>query len=170
MSLEVLRTDRLVGRAFEESDFDDYARLFADERVGAALGGTIDREQAHHHFEVGRAHWRAHGFGIWSFREHDGAYVGRGGLRHCIVDGRAEIELAYSLCPEQWGRGFATELARASAEAAFAALGLAELVAFTYPRNTPSQRVLAKAGFVREREGVRHGEPHVFYRLRAGAS
>jgi RimJ/RimL family protein N-acetyltransferase len=168
MDIATVRSARLVGHEFHEGDFEDYARLFGDPRVGASLGGVLSLDDARARFEVGRAHWRAHGFGPWSWRDGDGAYVGRGGLRHCIARGRAEIELAYSIVPAQWQRGYATEIAQASAEIAFAALGLVEIVAFTYTDNLKSQRVLVKSGFVADGEEDRHGERHIFYRLRKG--
>ncbi len=161
-----LRTARLVGRRYEEGDFEDYARLFADERVAATLGGPIARDQARRFFDIGQAHWQAHGFGLWTFRAPSGEFVGRGGLRHVVVDGTPEVELAYSLAAAHWGRGLATEIARASAECAFGPLALDAIVAFTLITNARSQRVLHKSGFVYERDGERHDEPHRFYRLR----
>ena len=43
---------------------------------------------------------------------HD-SFVGRGGLRRIEIGGRNEIELAYTLTPEFWGQGLATEIATA---------------------------------------------------------
>ena len=83
------------------------------------------------------------------------------------VGGRDEVELLYALVPGAWGRGLATQLARASARVAFEALGLTEIVAFTLPDNARSRAVMARAGFGFEREIVHAGLPHVLYRLRA---
>ena len=52
-------------------------------------------------------------------------------------------------------------------EHAFTGLGLAELVSFTLTTNTASQTVMAKLGFVRDREVDHAGVPHVLFRRRA---
>src|SRR5262249_56597979 len=95
------------------------------------------------------------------------SFLGRGGLRYQIVDGREEVELGYGFAPEAWGRGLATELAHESVRVAFDVLKLPELICFALPTNRASQRVMEKVGFTFERGGIWAGLPHVFYRLRA---
>ena len=92
-------------------------------------------------------------------------FVGRGGLRHTVVEGKPDVEVAYGLMPEFWGRGLATELARESVRVGFVDLQLADLVSFTLPTNRASQRVMEKAGFRYERDVIHADLPHVFYRL-----
>lgn len=60
-------------------------------------------------------------------------------------DGR-DVELGYWIAREHWGRGFATEAARAVLGLALA-LGHERVVAFHFADNPASGRVLAKAGF-----------------------
>ena len=67
----------------------------------------------------------------------------------------------------RWGRGFATELALTSIEAAFESLGLAEVIAYTQPDNLASRRVMEKAGMVYQGELIHEDLPHVLYRLQA---
>jgi RimJ/RimL family protein N-acetyltransferase len=47
----------------------------------------------------------------------------------------------------------------------FERLRLASLVAITTPANVRSQRVMAKAGLVYERDIVHAGVPHVLFRI-----
>jgi RimJ/RimL family protein N-acetyltransferase len=75
-----------------------------------------------------------------------GAVIGQGGLVPITFNGD-EIELGYRLGKAHWGKGYATEVARASAAHGFGALGFDRLVAVTYPENLGSRRVLTKAGF-----------------------
>ena len=63
------------------------------------------------------AHWELHGFGKWLVLE-DGTPVGRGGLNVTFVDGRPEVEVGWAVARENWGRGIATEIARASLDEA----------------------------------------------------
>ena len=71
--------------------------------------------------------------------------------------------------PDFWGRGLATEIARALLTIGFEQLALAQLVAFTLATNQASRRVMEKVGFAFERELVHgaRGLPHVLYRIDA---
>ena len=48
---------------------------------------------------------------------------------------------------EFWGKGYATEAARASVEFGKKNIGLKEIIGLTDPLNIASQRVLEKCGF-----------------------
>jgi RimJ/RimL family protein N-acetyltransferase len=115
---------------------------------------------------VKHTHWQRHGFGLWALLDRDtGTFLGRGGLQHTTVTGRDEIEVGWSIVPERWGEGLATELAHTSVKAAFETLGLDELIAYTRRDNLASRRVMEKSGFRYERELEHVGGPHVLYRL-----
>jgi RimJ/RimL family protein N-acetyltransferase len=62
------------------------------------------------------------------------------------MEGGPEVEIGYYLGRRAWGRGLATELARALVDRAFNELELDRLVAVVRPENEASKRVLAKAG------------------------
>ncbi len=116
-------------------------------------------------------HWERHGFGLWLLRDRvSGEVVGRGGLQFTFVSGLHEVEVAWSIAPERWGQGLATELALTSLEVGFGDLRLPSVVAYTMPTNLASRRVMEKAGFAFEREIEHSGLPHVLYRRRAGAA
>lgn len=115
-----------------------------------------------------RAHWERHGFGLWLLRDRvTGRLVGRGGLQYTDAIGGFAVEAAWAIVPERWGEGLATELAQASVEVAFGALGLGELIAITLPDNVASRRVMEKTGFVYDRVVVHAGHAHVLYRRTA---
>jgi [ribosomal protein S5]-alanine N-acetyltransferase len=97
----------------------------------------------------------------------DGRFVGRAGLLNTYVGGNDEVELAYGLMAEYWGRGLATEMAKEVLSVAFEQFGLADVVCFTLTTNRASQRVMEKAGFEYERDVVHAGRPHVLYRITA---
>lgn len=164
--IEGLQTERLTGRPPGEDDFDLLHRLHRDPRAMATLGGLRDAEQTRFFLEMFIDHWRERGFGIWLLFDRDsGAFAGRAGLRHLQILGRPEVEVLYALLPDFWGRGLATEVARAGIEVAFRDLGLEELVALTLKSNAASQRVMQKAGFRYDRDFTYAGRPHVLYRL-----
>jgi RimJ/RimL family protein N-acetyltransferase len=84
------------------------------------------------------------------------------------------VEVGWRLSADQWGRGYATEGARAALAFAFDVVGLREVVSFTVPANLRSRRVMEKIGMKRDpAEDFDHpwlpeGHPlqrHVLYRL-----
>jgi ribosomal-protein-alanine N-acetyltransferase len=74
------------------------------------------------------------------------------------------VEVAWAIIPEFWGRGLATESARAALAAAFGPVALAEVIAYTRPDNLASRRVMEKAGFQFERAFVTQEVEQVLYR------
>jgi RimJ/RimL family protein N-acetyltransferase len=97
----------------------------------------------------------------------DGRFVGRAGLHNTHVGGNDEVELAYALMAEFWGKGLATEMVRAVMTVAVERLNMTDVVCFTLTTNRASQRVMEKAGFEYERDVVHAGLPHVLYRITA---
>ena len=147
-----------------------YRDLFADPAVAAALWPREGQEQAGERaLDVLRRdieHWQSHSFGPWVFFElATGMFVGRGGLRRSVIAGGECVEVLYALRPDAWGRGYATEIALVSVQAA-RELNIREVVGLAAVSNHASRRVLEKAGLL-PREPVEHaGLPHLFGRLR----
>ena len=166
--LDDVRTARLRLVRMVAADLDDLDRLHQDARVMATLGGVRSRAETRQLLDDERAHWAEHGFGLWTVRDPtSNRFLGRGGLRVVPVGGRREVEVAYALLPDCWGRGLATELAGESARTGFDVLRRPDLVCFTRPDNHPSRRVMEKVGFRYEREIAHADLLHVLYRLTA---
>jgi RimJ/RimL family protein N-acetyltransferase len=162
-----LGTERLLASPLRADDFAVLCELHRDPAVMATLGGVRTDESTRAYLAENLAHWDEHGFGLWIFRERAAnAFVGRGGLRHVVLEGQSEVEVAYALAREAWGKGFATEMAQAALDVAFRQLGLQDLVAFTGPENLASRRVMEKVGFRYERDIEHRGEHMVLYRIR----
>ena len=163
-----LATERLLATPLSPEHYPLLCELHRDPAVMATLGGVRPDDRTRAYLAENLAHWDEHGFGLWIFRERTTlAFVGRGGLRHLILDGQSEVELTYALAREAWGKGFATEIASATLDVAFRQLGLQDIVAFAIPENLASRRVMEKARFSYERDIEHQGERHVLYRLRA---
>lgn len=162
-------TDRLSGRAPVASDRPAYDRLlrapqverwlrpaplppFSDGSVAELLRRDIE-------------HWDRHGFGPWTMLERaTDTFVGRAGLVRATLDGVDIVEIAWALVPDRWGRGYATEAARAAIDRA-RALGLTDVIARTLPSNDSSWRVMEKCGMTPAGEVVHADLRHVLYRL-----
>jgi [ribosomal protein S5]-alanine N-acetyltransferase len=166
-----LHTSRLVGTPAGPGDFAGIRRLHGDSRVMATLsadGNAFSEASSEAFLKIAAEHWEAYGFGLWAFRERaGGGFVGYGGIKHAVVETRDEIELAYAIIFEHWGKSLATEISRAALTFAFDVMRLPRIVAFTLPHNRASRRVMERCGFTFQRNIVHAGLPHVFYSLEA---
>ncbi len=84
------------------------------------------------------------------------------------------VEIGWRLAHEYWGRGYATEAARAALDFGFHRLELKEIVSFTVPANRRSRSVMERIGMTHspnddfEHPLLPHGHPlrhHVIYRM-----
>jgi [ribosomal protein S5]-alanine N-acetyltransferase len=166
-----VETARLVASRLTEADLSELLELLRDPRVAATLSLT-GQPPAEDEVRAGLieaiGHWELHGFGLWLLHERSsGRLVGRGGLQHTFVTGHDEVEVAWAVVPELWGRGLGTELAHAAIDAAFGPLALQEVIAYTLPGNQASRRVMEKCGFGYDRPIDVQGVHQVLYRLAA---
>ena len=167
MSLDSFSTPRLLAERLTIAHLSDLKHMDQDEGFMASLGGVRDEPETLIYLERNLEHWAEHGFGIWMLRDREtDAVIGRGVLRHLDVEGVDEVEVGYGFLPQFWGRGLATEVARACIDIGQRQLGLRSIVAITRPANFASQHVMRKAGLVREREIVHAGVPHLLFRTR----
>jgi RimJ/RimL family protein N-acetyltransferase len=162
---EQFTTLRLAATRLHARDLADLCVLHRDPRVMATLGGIRTDAQTLEYLDRGVAHWERHGFGLWTLRSTQGAFMGRAAIRHVLVDDQDEIEIAYALAADAWGRGIATEIASALLGVAFDRLRLPDVTAITTTDNRASQRVLEKVGLTLERSLVFLGAPCVLYRI-----
>ena len=169
IAVERFETARLRAEPIGPEHRDGLIALLGDERVGATLGGVAGPAAVDAHVAAMRAHWDEHGFGWYAFLDREsGLLVARGGPHRCRVAGGDEVEIGWTVIPERWNQGIATELGAASLDIAFGLLALTDVVSFTLPHNHASRRVMEKLGFVYERDTDYKGWHHVLYRLAPG--
>jgi RimJ/RimL family protein N-acetyltransferase len=77
---------------------------------------------------------------------HEGSVIGAVGI---VLHDNRSGEIGYWIGKPYWGRGFATEAARALVTHAFGKLGLRRLTCGHFVDNPASARVIAKLGFAR---------------------
>lgn len=156
-----IETPRLVIRSFTPDDAEAlHERVFGDEEVMRYIprGASPSVERTRGAVERFMRHEREHGFGLWAVElRATGALIGDCGLVY--VEGRGpEIEVAYHFAKEWWGRGLATEAARACLDHGFRVLALREIIAICMPEHVASRRVMEKAG-------MRYVGPARYYEL-----
>ncbi|CAN5674639.1 GNAT family N-acetyltransferase [soil metagenome] len=110
-------------------------------------GGTpLSKERSEAILAALDRHWDDHGYGVWAVTGRaDGAVVGQCGFRHIVELG--ETELFYALGPGHWGKGYATEAARAAIDWARFNTALQRIIAFTKAGHVTSEAVLRKCTF-----------------------
>jgi len=153
----VFETPRLIGRRLESADRETMLAVYGDAEAMRWVGdGTpLTAEDCDRWLTVTADNYRHRGYGMLALIERDtGAVIGFAGLVH--PGGQAEAEIKYALLRSVWGRGLATEAARALLDYGAAAHGLQAVIATVASDHRASQRVLAKAGM--ERGALRRNE------------
>ena len=166
-----LQTARLLLRPFRHEDGEDVHRLWNDPLVRRYLwdGRPVLRSVVVEHIERSQRSFKERGFGHFAVSpaQTPERIIGFSGLVPREKFG--VVELYYGLLPAYWGRGLATEAARAVVRYGFEEMGLPEIVAGSDLPNRSSFRVMERLGmtFVGDR---RIGKlPVRYYRIRREA-
>jgi [ribosomal protein S5]-alanine N-acetyltransferase len=172
-----IESERLVLRRIVPEDFAFYARMHAIPAVARYLGHgrPRSREESLAWLQATLRSYEDHALGqLAVMRKADGLLIGRCGLSDLIVEScsvsdgvprawfqRAEApadaqvvferELGYTLDPEYWRHGYATEAARCVFNYACAVLNESRIVSLIHAGNERSLRVAARLGLRRER-------------------
>jgi RimJ/RimL family protein N-acetyltransferase len=159
-----LETERLVLRMFRESDTDAYAEMVGDPEVMRFLGGgqPVPRAEAWRNMAMVLGHWHLRGYGMWAVEEQaSGELVGRVGCWR--PEGWPGLEVGWTLRRRFWGRGYATEAARASVAYAFETLDQTRVISLIAPENVNSIRVAERLGEKPEGEWDIFGTKVIIY-------
>ncbi len=172
-----LRTDRLVLRRWQPADRAPFAALNADTAVMEHFPAAMTREESDAFVDRIEAAFDRDGFGLWAV-EAAGVFIGFTGLGRPSFDAHftPAVEVGWRLARHSWGRGYATEAARAALRHGFGRAGLAEIVSFTAVPNVRSAAVMRRLGMTHDpaddfdHPGIAVGHPlrrHVLYRITA---
>ena len=180
-SVSDIRTDRLLLRGWRDSDREPFARMNRDPMVMEFFPALLSAQESGALFDRIQSHLAQHGFGLWAAELREtGGFIGYIGLAVPRFEAAFTpcVEIGWRLDSAHWGKGLATEGARAAARHAFNGLRLDDLVSLTVPANVRSRRVMEKLGMTYDPcEDFDHpmmpaGHPmrhHVLYRLRPEA-
>lgn len=148
-----LETNRLIMRPFEERDAEDLFLLDSNPDVMKYVGGVVSTkiEQSQQMIEFIQKQYKENGVGRLAVIEKStNTLIGWSGLKYLTseINGMKNVyELGYRFLPEYWGKGYATETARAALNYAFNEIKTDVVYAMAVTENTGSNRVLQKLGF-----------------------
>ena len=160
----MLETSRLILRPFREEDLDLLAPLMANPDLCAFRSVFIPASKTAAFLDK-VINWQRRGlpsqFAVIHCADH--RLIGYCGFLHQQVNATDEIEIAYRLDPDYWGRGLATEAAMAVRDHAFRNLKLTRVISLIHPDNLPSRRVAEKNGMKIEKKTVFRGFPTLVF-------
>ena len=148
-----LSTERLLLRRWRDRDREQFAALNADPVVMEHYPSLLTRAESDAAVDRIEASFDRRGFGNWAVEVPGVAdSVGYIGLSVPAYDApfMPAVEIGWRLDRRHWGRGYATEGARAALEFGFSEICLHEIVSFTVLANVRSWRVMERLGMTRD--------------------
>ncbi|MEO7922230.1 MAG: GNAT family N-acetyltransferase [Chitinophagaceae bacterium] len=145
----IFETDRLIVRKFTDEDADNYFALQGNADVMQYIRPPRTRQESDEFLkEKILAADPADYKGYWAVENKEaGSFIG------CFViipipDDVEKTQLGYSFLPKNWGKGYATEVAKGGVNYFYNRTPLAEIYGVTDTPNIASEKVLLKAGFI----------------------
>ncbi|WP_019217277.1 GNAT family N-acetyltransferase [Legionella tunisiensis] len=175
--MQILSTERIFLRTWQESDLLPFAQMNADKEVMRYFPNPLAAQETVTLVERIKAHIRLHGFGLWAAElKETNAFIGFIGLSVPTFSAHFTpcVEIGWRLAQPYWGQGLATEGANAVLAYGFSYFKLEEIVSFTTVHNQRSRRVMEKIGLIHHLEddfvhpnlALNHPlSRHVLYRL-----
>lgn len=163
----ILHTERLYLREMTVADAENAYRLNLDPEVIRYTGDTpfSSVEEARQFLEQ-YDHYARYGFGRWAVCLRDGGtFLGWCGLKY--TEAENEYDIGFRFLWEHWGKGYATEAAKACLHLGFERFGIPEILGHAMTDNTGSIRVLEKIGLQFLRTFEFEGQEGVIYGLKA---
>ena len=149
-------TERLYFRPInQENDFLDWLPFFQSVEAMQhwPMGGLTPKEYAEQCYSKQAHRYQNKWGGLNVLKEKvSGQLVGHAGLLTQKIEDKLELEVAYSLLPKYWKKGYATEAAQFCVNYAFKQHFSSNLVSIISSRNTPSIAVAQRIGMKLERE------------------
>lgn len=167
----ILETHRLCLREMTDADFPALCAILQDPAVMYAYAHAFDTIEAQQWLENQKRRYRADGFGLWAVLEKSSQeMIGQCGLTWQDCEEKQVLEVGYLFQKAYWGRGYATEAAKACRDYAFQSLGAQEVYSIIRDSNFPSQKVARRNGMTLRGQMVKYyydrEMPHLIYSIR----
>lgn len=143
----IIKTDRLILRQWQQEDFEPFAHINADIHVMRFFPSSLNRKQSDELAKKLQALIEEKGWGFWAVSLiQTNEFIGFIGLNEVSFKAHftPAVEIGWRLSFEHWGKGYASEGARASLKYGFETLKLDEIVSFTAVQNMRSRHVMER--------------------------
>lgn len=166
--LDHQQTTRLLFRKIERADFDQWLSFFEDPQTSQhwISEDKPAHTQCYDWYQRQQQRYDENLGGMNALIEKStGTLVGHAGLLIQQVDGQTEMEVAYSLLPAHWGKGYAAEAALKCRDYAFENSFAKSLISIISVTNTPSISVALRNGMHVGHETVYKGNKVKIFRI-----
>jgi 3-dehydroquinate dehydratase/shikimate dehydrogenase len=176
--MSIITTDRLILRPWKKEDLEPFAQLNSDPRVMQYFPGLLSHQESDELAKKISDCLQEKGWGFWaiSLKKTD-KFIGFIGLENVYFTApfTPAVEIGWRLAFDSWGKGYATEGAKAALKYGFEKLNLKEIVSFTAVENARSRAVMKRIGMHRDlKDDFDHPKlpeghrlrRHVLYRLK----
>jgi RimJ/RimL family protein N-acetyltransferase len=147
----MLNTPRLRLHMWHERHRAPFAAMSADADVMRDLGGPVSRAESDAKFDRYAKAWEDDAIGRWAVEDTNGNFLGYAGIvyrrEHPIGP---HHDLGWRFMRDAWGKGYATEAAKAALHDAFTRTNISEALAYTALDNLRSQAVMMRLGLTRD--------------------
>jgi len=168
VSTIITETDRLILRTWEPEDHAILERISDESRITRwlAIGEPLTNKKVDQ-FLANQAHGQeSRGWCRWAVElRKPGLGDPRGLVGFCGFGCKfaPEVELGWTLLPQVWNRGLATEAARAALDYGFNVIGFPQAISAVLPDNAASRRIADKLGMAVEGAIKRDSQSHLRY-------
>ena len=171
-----LQTERLIMRQWRKEDWSEFAKLNADPVVMEYYPSILSTEESNVMAQKIESLLSKRGWGFWAVESiSEKTFMGFVGLHEPTYDLPVTpcVEVGWRLAKEYWGKGYATEAAKASLDFAFKKLNLSEVYSFASVSNRKSWAVMERLKMVNTKENFEHPDipknnllrEHVLYKI-----
>jgi ribosomal-protein-alanine N-acetyltransferase len=151
-----IETERLLLREWENQDLETFANINRDPKVMEFMPGLLTLEETSNWMNKIKQHFVKYRYGYWAVTlKNSDELIGYTGLNVPSYETHFTpcVEISWRIASKHWGKGVATEAARAVLTNGFEKYGLKEIVSLTVPANKRSIRVMEKIGMKRDLSG-----------------
>ena len=157
--MQVIETSRLTLRYITIRDAKALKPILGDPEVMRySIIGVHDRQQIRQFIEQRLLSYLEPGFGLYAvINKRDRELMGYCGFFVQSIEEIKEVEIGYRLATKYWGRGYATEAAKAVLEYGRKKFNFRRFVCLIEPQNTRSLNVAKKLGMKLEKTVIYYG-------------
>jgi RimJ/RimL family protein N-acetyltransferase len=149
----IIQCERIILRSWRLSDREALAAMHADLEVMHDRSAPLSRTESDAKLERYQETLDRLGFGRMAIASRDGEFLGYTGIMPIPPQHRAVgdgVEIGWRLVRRAWGKGIATEAARAVLAHGFREHRFLEVLSYTSPSNLRSQNVMTRLGLDRQ--------------------